>query len=270
MKTRIDFVSNSSSCSFIVAIGKNFPLNDFIKEACDGCIKHANENNADWFVSQQNEFNNVVLNYHLRASELVYLGGLSVKSIPSVVTKDDEYFSYLKNDIAKQEILPNVHVIENTDEKIVLENDEIIYGMAIPKHDINYITMEYHLNNDYSCDIEKQKKAAKEIFEFAKNYSDSKTDYKCRYDSRTYFISRNTIWNTRALIAAGYNVELEKWMNLDKLDKMLQAGDQIFRIRVNNGGDGVDEDALFTFGGWGGEDVFENMGDVEILNGETM
>lgn len=270
MKTRIDFVSNSSSCSFIVAIGKKFPLNDFIKEACDGCLRHADEDDTDWFVSKQNEFNNVVLNYHLRASELVYLGGLSVGPMQSVFTKADEYFSYLKNDIAKQAISPDERVIENTDEKIVLESDVVVYGMAIPKHDMNYITMEYHWNDDYKCDIEKQKKAAKAILEFAKNYSDAKTDYKCRCDSSTYFISRNTIWNTRALIAAGYNVALEKWMDLDKLDKMLQDGDQIFGIRVNNGGDGVDDDALFTFGGWDGEDIFENMSGVEVLGGETM
>ena len=116
----------------------------------------------------------------------------------------------------------------------------------------------------------KQKKAAKAIFDFAKNYSDAKTDYKCRSDSSTYFISRNTIWNTRALIAAGYNVELDDWMDLDKLDKMLQDGDQIFGIRINNGGDGVDEDALFTFGGWDGEDVLDDINGVQVLDSETM
>lgn len=270
MKTRIDFVSNSSSCSFIVAIGKNFPLNDFIKEACDGCLKHIDEDDNNLFVNQQNEFNNAVLNYHLRASELLYLGGLSIGPMQSVFTKDDEYFPYLKDDIAKQAISPDEHIIENTDEKIVLEHDDVVYGMAIPKHYVDYVTMEYHWNDDYKCDIEKQKKAAIEIVKFAKNYSDSKMDYKCYSDSSTYFISRTTIWNTRALIAAGYKVELEKWMDLDKLDKMLQNGDKLFNIRVNNGGDGVDEDALYTFGGWDGEDIFENMSGVEVLGGETM
>ena len=127
-----------------------------------------------------------------------------------------------------------------------------------------------HWNDDYKCDIEKQKNAAIEIVKFAKNYSDHKADYKSRYNSNTYFISRSTIWNTRALIAAGYEVELEKWMDLDKLDKMLQNGDKLVNIRVNNGGDGVAEDALFTFGGWDGEDVFENMSGVEVLGIETM
>jgi len=268
MKTRNDFVSNSSSCSFIIAIGSSFPLNDFIKEACEGCLKHADEDDTDEFVSQQNEFNNAVLNYHLRASELLYLGTLSIGAVQSIFTKDDEYFPYLKKDIESNSVAERI--IENSDEKIVLEYDDAIDGMAIPKHEVDHVTMEYHWDDDYTCDIEKQKKAAKAIVKFAKNYSDTKTDYKCRNDSATYFISRTTIWNTRALIAAGYEVELEKWMDLDKLDEMLKNGDKIFSIRVNNGGDGVDEDALYTFGGWDGEDVFENMSGVEVLGGETL
>ena len=269
MKTRIDFVSNSSSCSFIIAIGKNFTLNDFIKETCDGCLKHCDEDDNDLFVISQNEYNNAVLNYHLRASELLYLGGLKIGNIKTTVSKDDEYFSYLKDNISKQ-LLYDERVIENTDDYVVIETDDVVYGMAIPKRYVEYVTMEYHWNDDYKCDIEKQKNAAIEIVKFAKNYSDHKADYKSRYNSNTYFISRSTIWNTRALIAAGYEVELEKWMDLDKLDKMLQNGDKLVNIRVNNGGDGVAEDALFTFGGWDGEDVFENMSGVEVLGIETM
>ena len=269
MKTRIDFVSNSSSCSFIIAIGKNFTLNDFIKETCDGCLKHCDEDDNDLFVISQNEFNNAVLNYHLRASELLYLGGLKIGNIKTTVSKDDEYFSYLKDNISKQ-LLYDERVIENTDDYVVIETDDVVYGMAIPKRYVEYVTMEYHWNDDYKCDIEKQKNAAIEIVKLAKNYSDHKEDYKRRYNSNKYFISRSTIWNTRALIAAGYEVELEKWMDLDKLDKMLQNDDKIFNIRVNNGGDGVAEDALFTFGGWDGEDVFENMSGVEVLGIETM
>ena len=270
MKIRKDFVSNSSSCSFVIAIGKNFLFNDFIKDACDGCLKHADDDDNALFLTKQNEFNNAVLNFHLRSSELLYLGGLKIGNIKKIVTKDDEYFSYLKDDISKNQLPIDEHVVENTDDYIVIEIDDVIYGMAIPKHYVDYITMEYHWNDDYKCDIEKQKKVAKAIVKFAQNYSDSKVDYKSLYNSNTYFISRTTIWNTRALIAAGYEVTLEKWMNLDKLDEMLKNGDRIFNIRVNNGGDGVDEDALYTFGGWDGEDVFVNMSDVKILADETM
>ena len=270
MKTRIDFVSNSSSCSFIIAIGKNFPLNNFIKESCDGCLKHTDANDNIVFVNQQNEFNNAILNYHLRVSELLYLGGLKIGNVKIPITKDDEYFSYFKNEISKQRLPVDERVIENTDDHIIFESDNIIYGMAIPKNYVDHITMEYHWNDDYTCDIKKQKNAAVKIVKFAKNYSNSKADYESYYHSNTYFISRTTIWNTRALIAAGYEVKLEKWMDLDKLDKMLQDGDKFFNIRVNNGGDGVDEDALYTFGGWEGEDIFKNMNGVKVLSKETL
>ena len=271
MKTRIDFVSNSSSCSFVLKISKTLPLDDFIVEACNGCLKHVKDDDNKDFVKQQDIYNNIVLNFHLNASELVYLGGLKVGNIKSTIAKDDEYFQCLKNDIANLALPDDERVINNTDDYIVIETDDITYGMAIPKHKVDYVTYvttEYHWNNDHECDIERQKKAAKAIVEFAKNYSDIKTDYKCRYNSATYFISRTTIWNTRALIAAGYEVKLEKWMDLDKLDKMLKNGYKIFNICVNNGGDGVDEDALYSFGGWDGEDVFNDMEDVEIMHVE--
>ena len=272
MKIRNDFVSNSSSCSFIIAIRKTFLLKTFIKEACKGCLKHADTDDSKDFITQQNEYNNVVLNYHLRASELLYLGSLDVGTMQNVFTKDNDnnIFDELKNDIAKNRLASIDHVVSNTNDQIVIESKMFVDGMAIPKHMMDVITMEYHWNNDYRTDIDKQKKVAKAIVDFAKNYSDENVGYKCQYDSSTYFISRNTIWNTRALIAAGYDVELEKWMDLDKFDKMLQDGDQIFGICVNNGGDGVSEDSLYTFGGWDGEDVFDNISGAQILYSETL
>ena len=271
MKTRIDFVSNSSSCSFIIAIGKNFSLNDFIKETCDGCLKHIDADDDNLFVNRQNEFNNAILNYHLRASELLYLGGLKIGSVKTTITKDDEYFSYLKNDISMQQLPIDERVIENTDDYVVIETDDVVYGMAIPKHYVDYVTMECHWTDSYKCDIEKQKNAAMKIVNFAQNYNfKSKADYRSQYHSKTYFISRDTIWNTRALIAAGYEIKLDKWMDLDKLDKMLQDDNKLFNIHVNNGGDGVDDDALFTFGGWEGEDLFNNMTGIDVLYSETL
>lgn len=269
MKVRNDFVSNSSSCSFVIEIKKDFLLDDFVAEACNGCLKHADEQDSKEFVKKQDAYNNIILKYHLNASELLYLGSLCVGTIQTIITKDDEFFHHLKKSISKKEIPREERIVENTNERIVVETDESINGMAIPTHKVEYVTMEFHWENDYSCNIEKQKKVAKEILRFAKNYG-SNTDYKCRCDSNTYCISRNTIWNTRALIAAGHKIELEDWMDLDKIEKMIVDGNKVVCIRVNNGGDGVDEDSIYSFGGWSGEDVFDNMDGIEIIYSETM
>jgi len=271
MKTRNDFVSNSSSCSFVITVGKSFPLNDFIKEACEGCLKHRDEDDPDRFANEQNEMNNAVLNYHLRASELLYLGSLCLGKRRSIYTREQngEWFDALREDIARGNVSSEDTVVENTDDRIVIEFDDFADGMALPKYKTPHVTMDFHWNDSYSNDISKQKPAADAIAEFAKNYTDN-GDYKSKQNSSTYFISRTTIWNTRALIAAGYKVVLEDWMDLDKLEKMLQDGDRIFGIMVSNGGDGVQEDALYTFGGWDGEDVFDGMSGISVIHSETM
>ena len=80
MKTRNDFVSNSSSCSFVIALPAGFSLNDFVKQTVGGCLRHAEPNDAE-FSLKQDELNQAVLNYHLRASELLFLGSLRVDDI---------------------------------------------------------------------------------------------------------------------------------------------------------------------------------------------
>ena len=270
MKTRNDFVSNSSSCSFVIALPENFRLDEFVRKTAAGCIKHASPNEMQ-FAQEQDGLNKAVLHYHLRISELLFLGLLTVGKARSEFSSEDEYFKQLKSDISEGRLSPDEKVVENSDSRIVLEFDDKVGGMALPKHEIPYITTQYHWNGDFSEDPEKQKEAADQIVDFAKIYSDySGVEYEARADSNTYFISRRTIWNTRALIAAGKNIELEPWMDLDKLDGMLAGGALVFGVRVSNGGDGVSEDSVYTFGGWDGEDLFNNMDGIQVLDTETL
>lgn len=272
MKTRTDFVSNSSSCSFIISTNNGFKLDEFIKELCKGCIKHTDEDNSWQSINEQYELNAAILNYHLRTSELLYLGNLDIGPVQITWKKEDNdvYFLKLKEQIRKGSISKDERVIENLDDRIVIEYNDYINGMAISTFKIDFITYEFHWSNDYSVDIEKQKKVAESIYKFSKNYSDSNTDYKCRIDNNIYFISRKTIWNTRALIAAGYNLKLEDWMDLDKFEDMLLNGKKIFGIRINNGGDGVDADSIYSYGGWDGEDAINDVHNISIIHSENM
>lgn len=254
----------------MIALPKNFQIDEFVGRTAAGCIRHASPNEVA-FASEQDPLNRAVLNYHLRTSELLFLGALTIGKTRSEFTKVDEYFGRLKQDIENKRISPDEQVLKNVDDRIVIESDDVVRGMALPKHEIRWITNQFRWNDDFCENPEKQKEAADKIVEFAKNYSEySGIDYKARADSSTYFISRITIWNTRALLAAGKKLELDPWMDLDKLDGMLLDGTSIFGITVNNSGDGVTEDTVYTFGGWDGEDLFDEMDGIQVLDSETM
>ena len=272
MKTRNDFVSNSSSCSFVIALPAEFSLNDFVKQTAKGCLRHAGPNEAEFSI-KQDELNQAVLNYHLRASELLFLGSLSIDNITQKIDRqnDPAEFDRVKCLINAGGYYGNPDVLSEDENSIVLAFTDRVDEIAVKSGEIPYITKNYHWRGDYSADPTEQAIAATKITEFAKYYSEyAGIDYKARSNSDTYFISLNTIWNTRALIAAGKDVVLDKWMDLDKLEGMLKDGMKIFKVRVNNGGDGVAEDALYTFGGWEGEDLFNNMIGIDILYSGTM
>ena len=272
MKTRNDFVSNSSSCSFVIALPAGFSLNDFVKQTVRGCLRHAGSNDAE-FSLKQDELNQAVLNYHLRASELLFLGSLRVDGITRKIDRrnDPAEFDRIKRLINAGEYYGNPDVASEDENSITLAFTDRVEEIAVESGEIPYITNNCHWGSDYSADPMKQAIAAAKIAEFARYYSDyAGIDYRAKSNSDTYFISLNTIWNTRALIAAGKDVVLDKWMDLDKLEDMLKNGIKIFKVHVNNGGDGVSEDALYTFGGWEGEDLFDDMTGIDMLYSETM
>ena len=272
MKTRNDFVSNSSSCSFVIALPAGFSLNDFVKQTAIGCLKHAGPNEAE-FSLKQDELNQAVLSYHLRASELLFLGSLRIDDITQKIDRqnDPAEFDRVKCLINAGGYYGDPEVVSEDENSIILSFADSVDEIAVESGEIPYITGEYHWGSDYSADPMKQAIAATKITEFAKYYSDhAGIDYKARSNSDTYFISLNTIWNTRALLAAKKDLTLDKWMDLDKLESMLKDGTKIFKVRVNNGGDGVAEDALYTFGGWDGEDLFDKMDRIQVLDSETM
>lgn len=273
MKTRNDFVSNSSSCSFVIALPAGFSLNDFVKQTAIGCLKHAGPNEAE-FSLKQDELNQAVLSYHLRASELLFLGSLRIDNITRKIDRqnDPTEFDRVKSVIAAGHFCwDDSEVVSNDESVIILKFVDRADEIAVKSSEMPYITGNYHWRGDYSADPMEQATAATKITEFARYYSEyAGIDYKARSNSDTCFISLNTIWNTRALMAAGKDVVLDKWMDLDKLENMLKGGTKIFKVHVNNGGDGVAEDALYTFGGWEGEDLFSDMAGIDVLYSETM
>lgn len=85
---------------------------------------------------------------------------------------------------------------------------------------------------------------------------------------RTYQITKNTIKNTRDMIAANMEVVLNDWEDLDKLEKRLNEGQQIFCIHNNYQGDGWDSDAIYSEDGCKLISVDNDLA-MEYLNSET-
>lgn len=50
--------------------------------------------------------------------------------------------------------------------------------------------------------------------------------------------------NTKILLSRGYDVKLEEWMDLDKLEEVLASGESLFRVTVSYDG-GYDDDTVY-------------------------
>ena len=289
MKTRNDFVSNSSSCSFVVAIPSEaqYKFKDFVKDLVKDCAN--NKDQEDRMTKEQlqelNEFNARNLDYHLNSSELLFLGTLKVKDgqytmqNPSMSTKDYddiddfnhecEMFERLQKDVKRKNFGKDTgeKLVEATDNAITVSYPVYASGIAMPSMDMDGFTGHYSWCTPDKETKEDRKHAADNILRLMnviKNPEDSVLYHFV--NTHTYFISKSTIWNTRALLENKAELTFEKWENLDELEKRLDEGQRLFVIRQNNGGDGWDNDAIYGLGGWGAK--FGEKAALEVIYSE--
>ena len=291
MKTRNDFVSNSSSCSFVVAIPSEaqYKFKDFVKDLVKDCAKNKDQeyDMTKEQLQELNEFNARNLDYHLNSSELLFLGTLKVTDSqctmknPSMSAKDYdniddfnyvcEMFERLQKDVKRKNFGKDTgeKLVEATDNAITVSYPVYASGIAMPSMDMRGFTSHYSWCTPDKETKEDRKHAADNILRLMniiKNPEDS--DLYHFVNTHTYFISKNTIWNTRALLENNAELTLEKWENLDELEKRLDEGQRLFVIRQNNGGDGWDNNAIYGLGGWDAK--FGDKAAVEVLHSECM
>lgn len=272
MKIRSDFISNSSSCSFVISVKHNdsYSLNDFIDHIANACVEfHDNEDDKTIkYVVETNKNN--MLN-HLTSSELLFIGNVKIGSKTNTIIKDSNpcLFNAMSLSISDPDFTKysKKKVISHTPESIVIECPIEVNGFSILSSDMSNITnYEYKKSihdemNDIKCNI------AKSIVDFAKQYrfeSKLNKSKNTNTHSWSYFISKRTLWNTHALLDAGY--EMSGISDLGLYERKLDDGYSIYVIQQNHGGDGIDDDAVYALGNTIAP--FKDHEKYEVLNSE--
>ena len=289
MKARLDFVSNSSSSSFVVACQMQH-LNAVAKDLARACC-NTRDRYHDKSLAEKNKR---VLDFCLHTFQLAFLGELLIS------TKKETYGLDFFKKMLKQATL---EVAEAAWERYKRDLQKVKDGTALKE---SFIAREYcddvydpvtdtaeHFEKTYASEVVvsndvmtynlhhinpspapepeniRQSRVnrllamanAKHEYEFKKEH------YRAIEPVEVYQVTRDTIANTRDLIAAGYEVRLEKWQDLDALDARLENGDAMFYVRIANSGDGYGDFYIYCEDG---ADGLDGVSGIEILASECM
>lgn len=260
MKTRTDFVSNSSSSSYVFSANfRKYGFNLFVRTVCDQC-----DNGED--DGELRERNAAILNYCLRYFEAAYLGEIVLGRKKEIhrrgigedgkpVTDPNElhytWFAQLKHDFIDSVPPPD----DNNNPSVkMLSEDEIEYEydemsppcLVVPKH---YMSDVIRRHWSTGGGAEGRKRRVGEIMKLIE--AEKKLGFESYLSpsgAATYLITKNTIANTRDLIADGYRVKLENWQDLDALEARLSAGETVFHIECGDCGEGEEDTRVFSLG----------------------
>ena len=269
MKIRSDFVSNSSSSSYVFSINfKHYDFDLFVENVCMQCDENARlgEKPADPRLYADNR---ALLEYCLRYYELLHLGDVVVsrkreiyrrgydaegKKIADPVELEYTGFNMIKRDYIDNP-QPDRYNTENaaarmiSDDELEYEYDKTSSSITVTRHYMeDVIRNPWHSGSKTPEGRRKERvKRMLEVMDIVDKLDDNA--WRSPYMSSTYSITLNTIMNTRDLIASGYRVNLEKWENLDAIEARLRAGETVFHIECGDAGEGEEDTRLFSVNG---------------------
>lgn len=279
MRIRTDFVSNSSSSSFICACAAGYAEKIF-KEIAKSC----EDKKSEWHNYGLAKRNFRILDFCVNTYQLLFLGSLYLDTKKNVWTIDDFKKRYCgeecndsnyTEDMKKQVVnlwngfkknIEKAHE-PNCDEwlsreysrdsydsmkdKITHYQDIIAERVIVSNDAMTNIFARYHFKdkngNEFPSCKEDIERRIENIIDIAKKQVNDYDYFTEAYHiPDIYQITQDTIDNTRELIAAGYKITFDKWEDLDSLENKITSGDIVFALRVARDGDGYGDFYIYT------------------------
>lgn len=280
MKVRLDFVSNSSSSSYVIACDAAIASN-VMKKIARMCVdKDAYGHNPCLF-----NRNYRILDFCTNHFQLLFLGTLcietkkkkySIETFKSLYRSNSvnaavEFERYKENVEKASKLASRKNSTANgsfddnwickeygRDKKIDANSywhyyDNEVEGIVVSSEQMEYGFDRFHYDGDstkeskstFDTRIEAIVATAKRKFD-----DDRQRDLKDLVGTiAVYEITEDTLLNTRDLIKAGYKVTLDKHEDIDVMQKLIDNGNRIFHIRVAHDGDGYGDFHIYEESG---------------------
>lgn len=294
MKIRSDFVSNSSSSSYIVAC-KASERDKVLKDIAKKCISPR----SAWHDKNLKKKNLLALDFCTKTYQLLFLGSLLVKTTKEKYsleyfkdayrhTSNDaaaiEFGRYKKNvKDAKDELGSNKNVStwlqRNYGRDEYAGNDSYWHYEDITASSVivsNYIMeshlMRYHFTdndgNELQDDAKTKKARVESIIKLANEYAsyDYSDAEKFQSDVEIYSITLDTIANTKELIDFGCKISFSSWEDINMLERRLNDGEMVFYVKQAYQGDGYGDFYIYCEDG---ADGITNVVGIDIIGCET-
>lgn len=272
MKIRLDFVSNSSSSSYIVAIDfSKYDVNLFVKKVCDKCTGLPDDAKRRRISDDVRLANEAILRQGLM-SECLYLGNPVIGRIKERWRRGEEYnhrmikpgetdeYTPFKDLTELDWTLPPGETVTFIDDDTIEHefNEELPAWLSVPRSIMSERIRKYNqfYTEDKSLAGNSVKARAKRIIEYAKQKEHEKIK---RSEPEVFCITKNTTKNTRDLMSVGCKISFispialsNELMSkfLDEIDARLTAGETFIYAVAGDSGEGRDDNRLFMPDGY--------------------